>query len=377
MDIRFKQYATAIKQLEGDTRQMHFLISTDSVDRDNDILDPKGWQLDRYKTNPIIAWAHDYKSLPVAKCVSIAQTPKGLEATAEFPAKGIYPFADTVYDMLKGGFLNATSVGFTPIDYEQAHDRKGFNFKKQELTEFSIVPIPANPDALVQQRAVGLPDAQVRTWCKAITDWASAQHPVALKALDEWKARAGVTLSGTEVELAEFEKDYLIESEEGAKPLSDVRIAKLATMNGVLKAAKNAQATGHIMDAYANAHHAQTVMAGLCNAGDSEKALNGGHKAQVQEAHAAIGRAKEHARAAADCMGEQADEAKAEKWLLEHGVTMKACEGMGLTLIDDPNALTFSNDLMQDVLTSLGPELADAIAGQTRAALNQMLGRID
>lgn len=375
MESIVKTYATAIKQLEGDTRQMHFLISTDSVDRDNDILDPKGWQLDRYKTNPIIAWAHDYKSLPVAKCVSIAQTPKGLEATAEFPAKGIYPFADTVYDMLKGGFLNATSVGFTPIDYEQAHDRKGFNFKKQELTEFSIVPIPANPDALVQQRAVGLPDAQVRSWCKAITDWASAQQPAALKALDEWKARAGVTLSGTEVELAEFEKDYLIESEEGTKPLSDVRIAKLATMNGVLKAAKNTKAAGHIMDAYANAHHAQTVMAGMCNAGDSEKAVSGGHKAQVKEAHDAIGRAKEHARAAADCMGEQADDETAEKMLLAQGIKLHA-ESF-LSLIDDPNALTIKDGLMQDVLNTLGPELAELIAGQTTRTLNQMLGRID
>ena len=80
---------------------MHFLISTDAVDRDNDTLDPKGWQLDSYKANPIVAFAHDYKSLPIAKCTSIAPTMRGLEATAEFPPKGVHAFADTVYDMLK------------------------------------------------------------------------------------------------------------------------------------------------------------------------------------------------------------------------------------------------------------------------------------
>ena len=32
---------------------------------------------------------------------------------------------------------------------------------------------------------------------------------------------------------------------------------------------------------------------------------------------------------------------------------------------------------MQDVLNTLGPELAELIAGQTTRTLNQMLGRID
>jgi HK97 family phage prohead protease len=178
MEMRFKTYDTEIKAEGGESRRVQFLISTDAVDRDNDVLDPKGWQLENYMRNPIIPFAHDYKSLPVAKCLKIGTTPKGLEALAEFPPKGTYQFADTVYDMLKAGFLNATSVGFRPLDFEPALDRKGFNFKSQELTEFSIVPIPSNPQALVQQRSAGTPDSTVRVWCKALLDWAKeSQQP--------------------------------------------------------------------------------------------------------------------------------------------------------------------------------------------------------
>jgi HK97 family phage prohead protease len=137
----FKQLATEA-QAEGH-RRMRFVISTGGIDRDGDVLMPAGWQLDAYRKNPVVQFAHDYKALPIAKCVDIRATSTGLEAVVEFPPRGTYDFADTVHDMLKGGFLNATSVGFRPIEFEDDHFRKGKNYLKQELTEFSIVPVPA------------------------------------------------------------------------------------------------------------------------------------------------------------------------------------------------------------------------------------------
>jgi HK97 family phage prohead protease len=164
----YKQLQTDIRG-DGD-RRMRFTISTGKMDRDGDILDPRGWDLSTYqKTNPIITWAHDYKSLPIAKCVSIHATATGLEAVAEFPPKGTYDFADQVFAMLQGGFLSATSVGFRPIDVEDDYLRKGKNYLKQELTEFSVVPIPSNPDALIQRSPQG------QRWTKALLSWA-ARH---------------------------------------------------------------------------------------------------------------------------------------------------------------------------------------------------------
>jgi HK97 family phage prohead protease len=148
---------------------MTFTISTGGVDRDGDKLDPRGWVLDAFTRNPIITWAHDYRALPIAKCVDIRTTRTGLEAVAEFPPVGLHEFSDTVYSMLKGGFLSATSVGFRPIEVEDDHFRKGKNYLKQELTEFAICPIPSNPDALVHREPQG------RLWTKALLSWA-ARH---------------------------------------------------------------------------------------------------------------------------------------------------------------------------------------------------------
>ncbi len=192
MDTLYKQFQTDVKTLP-DSRSVTFLISTDAVDRDGDSIDPTGWDLKNYQASPVVLWSHDHKNPPIAKTTRIEQTKNGLSATAEFPAKGIYPFADTVYELLKGGFLNASSVGFRPIESEQATDRKsGMNFMKQELLEWSVVPIPANPDALIQFSASAPEHKQI---AKAMADWAE-------KYLGDYFGERGVYLPAAQIEKA-------------------------------------------------------------------------------------------------------------------------------------------------------------------------------
>jgi len=190
MDTLFKTFSADVKALP-DSRTIKFLISTDAVDRDGDSIDPKGWDVASYKKNPIVLWSHDYSGLPVAKAISMEQTKNGLAATAEFPAKGIHPFADTVYELLKGGFLGATSVGFKPIKHEKATDReKGMNYFAQELLEFSIVPIPANPEALVQ---MSIDRPEHKGLLKPLVEWSE-------KLLGEYYGERGVWLPASQVE---------------------------------------------------------------------------------------------------------------------------------------------------------------------------------
>jgi HK97 family phage prohead protease len=164
----YKQYESIIRAHGNDAaRQMRFTISTGDRDRDGDILDPRGWDLSAFTQNPIVTWAHDYRALPIAKCTSIRSTAKGLEAVAEFPPVGLHEFADTVFEMLKGGFLNATSVGFQPLDSEPLGRTPCKRYTKQQLLEFSIVPVPSNPDALIHRSPPG------RVWKKTLKDWAS------------------------------------------------------------------------------------------------------------------------------------------------------------------------------------------------------------
>jgi HK97 family phage prohead protease len=182
MNKTYKQYPVTV-EATGE-RKMSFTISTAAVDRDGDTIDPKGWDLKNYQKNPVVLWAHDYSQLPVGKAINITSTADGLKADVEFPPLGTYPFADTVHDMVKAGFLNATSVGFAPIEHAQAKGReRGYDFSKQELLEFSIVPVPSNPEALAQR---GLKPEQAKAYAKSMRAWADTilGKPVTKK-LDE------------------------------------------------------------------------------------------------------------------------------------------------------------------------------------------------
>jgi HK97 family phage prohead protease len=114
-----------------------------------------------------VLWAHDSASLPVGKADNVRVDGGALRADVKFTPEGMHPFNDTVFEMCKAGFLNATSVGFMPIDltYSQDPARKmGIDFLEQELLEFSIVPVPANAEALIQGKNAGIDVAQLKTW---------------------------------------------------------------------------------------------------------------------------------------------------------------------------------------------------------------------
>ena len=148
-----------------DDRSVKFIITTGDADREKDIIDPNGWEVSNYLKNPVVLFAHDYDSLPVARTVSLKQQDDKLIAVAEFASAELNPMAERVFQMLKQGFLRGASVGFRPVAYTFNDARGGVDFAKQELLEFSIVPIPANAQALM---AAGLSDDDTTL----ITGWA-------------------------------------------------------------------------------------------------------------------------------------------------------------------------------------------------------------
>lgn len=159
------------------SRRRTFVISSDSVDRDNDVINQAGWQLGNYQANPVVLWAHDYSSLPVGKCVELGVRGHQLIATAEFAD---HPMASTVLSLVDGGFLRATSVGFRPLPgkYTVNEQRGGMDFESCELLEFSIVPVPANPDALIMARAAGIDLAPIKGWADGVLKSLAVQKVV-------------------------------------------------------------------------------------------------------------------------------------------------------------------------------------------------------
>ncbi len=199
-----KQYAAdSIKSEGGESRNVTFTISTGAVDRDRDTVKVEGWRTDAYRKNPVVLWAHDSRSLTLARADFIGTTAGQLKATARFAAPGKdydpagwpsdHPSPETVMLMLRGGFLNATSVGFIPMKSMWNDERGGFDFAEQELLEFSIVPVPANPEALIDAKAAGIDVSGFRGWAERILDgvvgaglWVPrAQAEAAFKVLSE------------------------------------------------------------------------------------------------------------------------------------------------------------------------------------------------
>lgn len=166
--LRKSVVADSVEPIDGSDRTLRFTISTSSVDRDNDVVSALGWDLENFKKNPVVLWAHDYSMPPVAKATRIGIEGGRLVADAQFIPASISAFAESVFQMLKGGYLRATSVGFQPKLIKLNEERGGLDFEEQELLEFSIVPVPANPEALIEARAAGIDTAPLKAWAQAV-----------------------------------------------------------------------------------------------------------------------------------------------------------------------------------------------------------------
>lgn len=149
-----KFYSVMTKALDIEAGIFEAMISTESVDRQGDIVRATGGKLENYLKNPVVLWAHDYSKPPVARALSVEIIPgAGIKATFQFPEWGINPDADVVRRLWAAGFLNATSIGFIPLDAKPISGKADDWWSPQEyvsweLLEFSIVPVPANQEAL-------------------------------------------------------------------------------------------------------------------------------------------------------------------------------------------------------------------------------------
>lgn len=155
---------------------MRHIISDETVDRHGDVVRANGWDITNYKKNPVILWAHDHRQPPVGKSVRVIKRlkEKQLVSVGEYPSAELYEFGNTAFRLAISGFLSAVSVGFMPKEWKAINEEEpwnGYDISKQELWEYSIVPVPANPNAL-QNAANALPggNAMVKRWAEQIMD---------------------------------------------------------------------------------------------------------------------------------------------------------------------------------------------------------------
>lgn len=177
-----KDCAAEVKAVDASKREVSIVFSTESVDRDGDIINQRGIDLRAYRQNPVVLFAHNYSDLPVARSMKIFQTEGRTRSVSvdRFADRDLNPLADTVFRMLthETPFLNAASIGFRPVKFEirelEEEDRQQFffpaSFLKVEKLEHSIVPVPANSEALQGAKSVGIDLGPVAAWAARVLD---------------------------------------------------------------------------------------------------------------------------------------------------------------------------------------------------------------
>lgn len=158
---------------DADAGTFDVIVSTEDVDRHGESILVSGWNLENFKANGVVLWAHDYSALPIGICTSIAVDNGKLRAQGKFVPAEANPFAQQVRQLYDIGAVKATSVGLL------AEEMQGNTITKAELLEFSFVPVPANPNCLTLAKQHGINVAEMVTKGLFLNDAAAPEEPAA------------------------------------------------------------------------------------------------------------------------------------------------------------------------------------------------------
>jgi|WetSurMetagenome_2_1015567.scaffolds.fasta_scaffold23659_2 uncharacterized protein len=148
MEILKRVFTSEIKGIDEKEGTITAFVSTAARDRMDESLDPKGADLKNYAKNPVVLWAHDYSMPPIGKALWTKRSGEGILSKVKFAST---EFAQEIFQLYKEGFLKAFSVGFIPKEHQDGDGEKTARrtYTKWEMLEYSAVPVPANPEALM------------------------------------------------------------------------------------------------------------------------------------------------------------------------------------------------------------------------------------
>lgn len=149
------------KEFDDGERVLTGLATSPKIDRMGDSIDPFG--VTAAADIPMFLYHDSTKT--VGRVRLGKPTAKGIPFEARIAkistAGALKDRVDEAWDLVRTGLITAVSVGFRVIDdaYEQIKGG-GILFKKTEVLELSLVPVPAHPDALISGWKSMATDAQ-------------------------------------------------------------------------------------------------------------------------------------------------------------------------------------------------------------------------
>lgn len=135
---------------------IRFVASTQGVARDGLEIPVAAWNLDNFRRNPVVLWAHDYSGArpPIGKADVFVD---GDQLMADVTFDQADEFARSIEAKYRGGFLHSVSVGWDtqamePSDTTNSRGR----VTRADLLDISAVPVPGDPNALIARQARAL-----------------------------------------------------------------------------------------------------------------------------------------------------------------------------------------------------------------------------
>ena len=136
------------------------VICTPAVDRQGDVIAPRGVDAEHYAQNPVVLWEHGFDphfSAPIAKCqrpdgsLALSITEGAVEGSAYFTDKTLE--SSQIFALIAEGIVRATSIHVLPkapprtalIGGQQADI-----YEQTELLEWSFGRVGVNPEAVAK-----------------------------------------------------------------------------------------------------------------------------------------------------------------------------------------------------------------------------------
>ena len=153
----------AVKKVDPDKRTITAIVSTNEVDRYQEIVEPKAYEkwLKHFMANPVMLAAHDHSAWStgeptvIGKWLSFEIKKDSVVATGQFMQDD--ELAERYWKRYRDGYMQAFSVGFIAHSWEMREFEVASGVTKRlrvftevELLEISAVAVPANRGALAR-----------------------------------------------------------------------------------------------------------------------------------------------------------------------------------------------------------------------------------
>lgn len=191
-EVKIVVLPARIKSHEANDHKFEARITQQIIDRDREVVIPKGIMLEEFDESGAIHWAHDFdKPIGIGGEIkrfddSLLAKGQFLERPANFKGEFFPDFARAfVTQMIKAGKRPGVSIGFEALESRRATRGDKANFgdrvqvvtSKANLLEWSIATVPANPGAFVMSVSKSFDRHMIKTLFEGVDLPARTEAP--------------------------------------------------------------------------------------------------------------------------------------------------------------------------------------------------------